>query len=129
MAVSGGREKEEEAGTHRRSDSDGEVEYRVESVRERISSSRGSRFNLIQRQLRIDQSRRRFSRENLINGIKCLVILPDSRFVRTSISKLFSMNSQNVSDSPPNFRLLAAALFPLSFQFTIYFSFLKLLFV
>lgn len=123
MAVSGGREKEEEAGNYRRPDSDGEVEYTVESVRERITSSRGSRFNLIQTQLRIDQNRRRFSRENLINGIKCLVILPDSRFVRTSISKLFSINSQNVSDSPLNFCILAASLFPLSFQFTLYFSF------
>ncbi|KAA0062380.1 hypothetical protein IC582_021448 [Cucumis melo] len=82
MAVSGGREKEEEAGNYRRPDSDGEVEYTVESVRERITSSRGSRFNLIQTQLRIDQNRRRFSRENLINGIKCLVILPDSRWYR-----------------------------------------------
>lgn len=67
----------------RRADSN-EEEYQVESVRDRISSSRGSRFNLIQKQFRLEPTRRRFSRENLINGIKCLVILPDSRYVRFS---------------------------------------------
>ncbi|KAG7032738.1 Potassium channel SKOR [Cucurbita argyrosperma subsp. argyrosperma] len=77
MTGSGGRE---ENGI-RRADSN-EEEYQVESVRDRISSSRGSRFNLIQKQLRLEPTRRRFSRENLINGIKCLVILPDSRWYR-----------------------------------------------
>lgn len=88
MIGSGGREED----GHRRADSDTE-EFQMESVRDRITSTRGSRFNLIQKQLRIDQSSggRRFSRENLINGIKDLVILPESRYVRfspTSIPKL-----------------------------------------
>lgn len=87
MTGSGGREED----GSRRPNSD-EEEYKVESVRERITASRGSRFNLIEKQLRIEATRRRFSRENLINGIKCLVIHPDSRYVRfsrTSIRKLF----------------------------------------
>lgn len=108
MAISGGREEEEEEErSRRRPDSSEEEEYNVESVGEGIKSSRGSRFNLIQKQLRIERNRRRFSRENLINGIKCLVILPDSRCVLTStyayafsspisISKLFSNNLQTI---------------------------------
>lgn len=83
MAGIGGRDED---GRNRRPDSDEDQDFKMESVRERIISSRTSRFNLIQKQLRLESNRRRFSRENLINGIKCLVIRPDSRYASSPTS-------------------------------------------
>ncbi|XP_022939042.1 potassium channel SKOR-like [Cucurbita moschata] len=59
-----------------------EEEYNVETVRERIASSRASRLDLVQKELSMQSGRRRFSRENIINGIKGLIIHPDSRWYR-----------------------------------------------
>ncbi|KAL0463277.1 UNVERIFIED_CONTAM: Potassium channel SKOR [Sesamum latifolium] len=62
-------------------------EYTVEDLRERIKSSRGSRFTLIENELGlIDSARRRFSRQTVINGLKDLsqglFIHPDNRWYR-----------------------------------------------
>lgn len=60
-----------------------EVEYVVEDVKERISSSAGSRYNLVSNLFNLDSSLRKFSRESVINGIKYFsrgcIISPDSR--------------------------------------------------
>ncbi|KAK4776250.1 hypothetical protein SAY87_024211 [Trapa incisa] len=62
-------------------------EYELDEVRDRIKSSRGSRFNLIANELGIESSaHRKFSRENLISGLKDLsrglAIHPDNRWYR-----------------------------------------------
>ena len=63
----------------------GEGEYEVEDLRDRIKSSRGSRFELIENELGLDSTHRRFSRQSVINGLKDLsqglVIHPDNRSV------------------------------------------------
>ncbi|PQQ09589.1 potassium channel SKOR [Prunus yedoensis var. nudiflora] len=69
---------------------DEEEEYEVQDLRDRIKSSRGSRFNLIKNELGLDNDDdssilRRFSRQSLINGVKGLshgVIHPDNRWYR-----------------------------------------------
>ncbi|KAM5558133.1 potassium channel SKOR [Rosa sericea] len=77
-------------------DEEEENEYEVQDLRDRIKSSRGSRFNLISNDLGLDGSststtRRRMrnylSRESVINGVKGLskgigVIHPDNRWYR-----------------------------------------------
>ncbi|KAK6127426.1 hypothetical protein DH2020_038815 [Rehmannia glutinosa] len=50
----------------------GEEEYMVEDLRDRIKSSRGSRFTLIENELGLDPTHRRFSRQSVINGLKDL---------------------------------------------------------
>ncbi|XP_027178269.1 potassium channel SKOR isoform X1 [Coffea eugenioides] len=64
----------------------GEGEYEVEDLRDRIKSSRGSRFELIEHELGLDSTHRRFSRQSVINGLKDLsqglVIHPDNRWYR-----------------------------------------------
>ncbi|KAL1540741.1 potassium channel SKOR-like isoform X2 [Salvia divinorum] len=60
---------------------DGE-EYEVEDLRERIQSSRGSRLTLVENELEMDLTRRRFSRHNVINGLKGLFIHPDNRWYK-----------------------------------------------
>ncbi|KAF2290497.1 hypothetical protein GH714_014131 [Hevea brasiliensis] len=62
-------------------------EYEVEDVRDRINSSRGSRFNLIENELGLESgTRRKFSRESVINGIRYvstgLFIRPENRWYR-----------------------------------------------
>ncbi|KAL3525038.1 hypothetical protein ACH5RR_013410 [Cinchona calisaya] len=63
-------------------------EYKVEDLREKIKSSRGSRFELIENELGLDSAiRRRFSRQSVINGLKDLsrgfvVIHPENRWYR-----------------------------------------------
>ncbi|KAI4388908.1 hypothetical protein MLD38_001196 [Melastoma candidum] len=63
-------------------------EYEVQDLRDRIKSSRGSRFNLIANEFGLDRGGgsggwgRKFSTESLINGIKCLVIHPDNRWYK-----------------------------------------------
>ncbi|KAK6127477.1 hypothetical protein DH2020_038772 [Rehmannia glutinosa] len=61
----------------------GEEEYMVEDLRDRIKSSRGSRFTLIENELGLDPTHRRFSRQSVINGLKDLseglFIHPDNR--------------------------------------------------
>lgn len=59
-------------------------EYEVTDVRDRIHSSLGSRFNLIENELGIESGNRRmFSRESVINGIRYvsrgLFIHPENR--------------------------------------------------
>lgn len=60
--------------------SDGE--YELQDIRDRIKSSRGSRFNLMANEFGFASTIRKFSRENVINGIKDLskgcVIHPDN---------------------------------------------------
>lgn len=72
---------------------DEEEEYEVQDLRDRIKSSRGSRFNLIKNELGLDDDSssilRRFSRQSLINGVKGLshgVIHPDNWYASSSIS-------------------------------------------
>lgn len=74
------------------SSSEGEEEYELQDIRDRIKSSRGSRFNLIENELGLASTiRSKFSRGNVINGIKDLskdlVIHPDNKSV--SLSFLF----------------------------------------
>ncbi|OMO95506.1 hypothetical protein CCACVL1_05394 [Corchorus capsularis] len=63
-------------------------EYEVEELRDRMKSSRGSRFNLIANEfgLAAGRARRRFSRHTVIDGIKDLSrgvsIHPDNRWYR-----------------------------------------------
>ncbi|XP_062150835.1 potassium channel SKOR-like [Alnus glutinosa] len=65
-------------------------EYELEDVRDRIKSSRGSRFNLITNELGLDSTRRKFSRESLLFGIRDLsqglVIHPDNRWYRAWVN-------------------------------------------
>ncbi|XP_016652279.1 PREDICTED: potassium channel KOR1-like [Prunus mume] len=68
---------------------DEEEEYEVQDIKDRIKSSRGSRFNLITNELGLDDDSssilRRFSRQSLINGVKGLshgVIHPDNWWYR-----------------------------------------------
>ncbi|CAB4273802.1 unnamed protein product [Prunus armeniaca] len=68
---------------------DEEEEYEVQDLKDRIKSSRGSRFNLITNELGLDDDSssilRRFSRQSLINGVKGLshgVIHPDNWWYR-----------------------------------------------
>ncbi|XP_021830942.1 potassium channel SKOR [Prunus avium] len=79
------------AENHENSDElkDEEEEYEVQDLRDRIKSSRGSRFNLIKNELGLDGDDssilRRFSRQSLINGVKGLshgVIHPDNWWYR-----------------------------------------------
>lgn len=66
------------------SSSSDEGEYEFQDIRDRIKSSRGSRFNLIANEFGLASTIRKFSRENVINGIKDLskgfVIHPDNRY-------------------------------------------------
>lgn len=62
----------------------GGEEYMVEDLRERMHSSRASRLNLIENELELDSTQRRFiSRRRVINGLKDLslywFIHPDNR--------------------------------------------------
>ncbi|PON83169.1 hypothetical protein TorRG33x02_210030 [Trema orientale] len=85
----GGGGVEEEEDERERDDvssssSSDEGEYELQDIRDRIKSSRGSRFNLIANEFGLASTIRNFSRENLINGIKDLskglVIHPDNRY-------------------------------------------------
>lgn len=77
----GGRGKREEGESI-----NSEGEYEVHDLRDRIKSSRGSRFALIENELGLDSTRRRFSRQSVINGLKDLsqglVIHPENRWYR-----------------------------------------------
>ncbi|XP_039171682.1 potassium channel SKOR isoform X2 [Eucalyptus grandis] len=69
------------------SEEEDEREYEVGEVRDRIKSSRGSRFDLLTNELGIAAAaRRKFSRESVISGIRDLsrglVIHPDNRYYR-----------------------------------------------
>ncbi|RZC60388.1 hypothetical protein C5167_022141 [Papaver somniferum] len=64
----------------REEDEDETEEFKVEKLKDRILSSRGSRFDLITNELGLDnQTRRKISREDFINGIRGFVIHPDNR--------------------------------------------------
>ncbi|KAE9596130.1 putative potassium channel, voltage-dependent, EAG/ELK/ERG [Lupinus albus] len=65
-------EEREEEGVLETSSLD-EREYEIQELRERLKSSRVSRFNLIENEL---SWRKKFSRESLLAGIKDFVILP-----------------------------------------------------
>ncbi|XP_042487714.1 potassium channel SKOR-like [Macadamia integrifolia] len=67
-----GRSKEIEG-----DDSSDEVEeFKIEEIKDRIQSSQGSRFTLLETRF----NGKKLSRENLIRGIKGFVILPDNRW-------------------------------------------------
>ncbi|KAH6837532.1 STELAR K+ outward rectifier [Perilla frutescens var. hirtella] len=61
-------------------------EYVVEDLKERMHSSRGSRLTLIESELELESAQRRFSRQNVINGLKDLsqgfFIHPDNRWYK-----------------------------------------------
>lgn len=95
-----GRREEERNGIERDEE---EEEFEVEEVRERLESSRGSRFNLLNKELRVESFRRKFSRESVINGFrdlsKVMVIYPDhNRYVSLSLSTLSLFPTANCND-------------------------------
>ncbi|KAF3445171.1 hypothetical protein FNV43_RR14865 [Rhamnella rubrinervis] len=80
------RRKEEDDDEKELSEGDDvEGEYELQDLNDRIKSSRGSRFNLIINEFRLEPFRR-FSRRSVVNGIRGLskgfVIHPDSRWYR-----------------------------------------------
>lgn len=66
------------------SSSSDEREYEVQDLRDRLKSSRGSRFDLIENQLGLNSTWSKFSRQALLHGIRGFsvdfVIHPDNRF-------------------------------------------------
>lgn len=86
----------------RRGSEEDEGEYDVGDLRDRIKSSRGSRFDLLANELGLeDSNRRKFSRETVINGIRDLsrglVIHPDNRSRSLSLSlSLFAFSLLSV---------------------------------
>ena len=66
------------------SSSSDEREYEMQDLRDRLKSSRGSRFDLIENQLELTSNRRNFSRLAVLHGFrgfsKDFFIHPDSRF-------------------------------------------------
>lgn len=83
------KNKKESAG-----DDEEEEEYEVQDFKDRIKSSRGSRFNLIEKEFGLVNNtesssmtswRRKLSRESVINGLRYVsssfVIHPDNRSV------------------------------------------------
>ena len=77
------REKENDDEKELSEEDDVKGEYELQDINDRIKSSRGSRFNLIINELRLEPFRR-FSRESVVNGIRGLskgfVIHPDNRY-------------------------------------------------
>lgn len=77
------KKKEEEEEVEERVEEDGE-KYELEELRDRINSSRASRFKLITNEFGLESTRRIFSRESLFHGIRDLsrgfFIHPDSRY-------------------------------------------------
>ncbi|GER27272.1 potassium channel SKOR family protein [Striga asiatica] len=65
----------------------GDEEYTVEDLRDRIKSSRESQFEIMEHELGLEAADRRFSRKTVINGLKDLsqglFIQPDSRWYKT----------------------------------------------
>ncbi|XP_077230384.1 potassium channel SKOR-like [Tasmannia lanceolata] len=65
-------------------DKEEEEEFEVEELRDRINSSRASRFDLLSKELGLEWNRRRLSRESVINGLRgCssgFVFPPDNRW-------------------------------------------------
>lgn len=105
MPGSGRREDHESTGIE--VDKEEEEEYEVDDLRERMKSSRGSRLNLINRELGFEpEPARRISsgNESVNNGIrdlsKCKVIHPDNRYVLAAAS-----SSSSSSISPYTFSL------------------------
>lgn len=97
---------DEDDEVRRKHEDEDEDEYEVQDLRERIKSSRGSRFDLIANELGLagssgaSSTRRRMryylSRESVINGVKGLskgigVIHPDNRsyYYSTSLFSFF----------------------------------------
>ncbi|CAI0555379.1 unnamed protein product [Linum tenue] len=90
----GERRKEAAAAAEEEREEEGNEEFEVQDVRERLRSSMGSRFNLIERQFGLSRnagggggsSTSKFSRQSLIDGFhyvsKGLVIHPDNRWYR-----------------------------------------------
>ncbi|BAT81280.1 hypothetical protein LR48_Vigan07g077300 [Vigna angularis] len=68
------------------SSSSDEKEYEVQDLRDRLKSSRGSRFNLIENELELNSRWSKFSRQALFHGIcgfsEDFVIHPDNRWYR-----------------------------------------------
>ncbi|KAL1308253.1 hypothetical protein HN51_050188 [Arachis hypogaea] len=68
------------------SSSSDEREYEVQDLRDRLKSSRGSRFDLIENEFGLNSARRKFSRQALLDGIRGIskgaVIHPENRWYR-----------------------------------------------
>ncbi|KAF5480040.1 hypothetical protein F2P56_000815 [Juglans regia] len=77
--------EEEEVQVEERVEENGE-KYELEELRDRINSSRASRFKLITNELGLESTRRIFSRDSLFHGIRDLsrgfFIRPDNRWYR-----------------------------------------------
>lgn len=76
------------------------AEYEVEDVRDKMESSRGSRFQLIENDLvgvdLFTRRRRKISRQSVFNGLKDLsqgfVIHPENRSVQLTLSLYSALN-------------------------------------
>ncbi|KAL1348542.1 hypothetical protein AAHE18_07G086600 [Arachis hypogaea] len=70
------------------SSSSDEREYEVQDLRDRLKSSRGSRFDLIENEFGLNSARRKFSRQALLDGIRGIskgaVIHPENRYLKTA---------------------------------------------
>lgn len=77
-------------GRRRERNNEEEEEYEVDELRDSGKSSRGSRLSLVANELGLESTRRKFSRENLIYGLRDLsqglVIHPTNRFIMLSFS-------------------------------------------
>ncbi|THG02041.1 hypothetical protein TEA_028621 [Camellia sinensis var. sinensis] len=103
VMVHGNGRRDEDTNGIRVEEEEEEEEYEVDDVNDRMESSRGSRFNLLNRELELDYARRIFSRENVIKGIKDLskglAIHPDNRYHydSRSLTLPLSLNLRNAS--------------------------------
>ncbi|KAL6001270.1 hypothetical protein ACLOJK_007002 [Asimina triloba] len=88
-------------------------EFVVDDLRDRIQSSRGSRFNLITNEFGLEQSQKLLTRDSFLDGIKgcsgAFVILPDNRPVPLSLSLSLSLSPEYGSLFPPKSQALDAS--------------------
>jgi len=92
----GEAEDDREGGSTSSSSNVREEDFVIERPTERLKSSRGSRLNLLTNELGFESNGRKFSSENLLDGLKDLtnglVIHPENRYVicRTLPLRFFS---------------------------------------
>ncbi|KAH7850158.1 hypothetical protein Vadar_028612 [Vaccinium darrowii] len=102
MLGSGRREEEIEK------EEEEEEKYEVDDLRDRIKSSRGSRLNLINRELGFEQPARKISgTERVVNGIrdlsKCMIIHPDNRWYRAWTKIILALAIYSSFSTPMEF--------------------------